>query len=85
MSKHTIDKIKPNYLILKFGWSTQLVLPYAQGLALLETLEHAELYDTSGMKKIVPLTHEQQAVTVDLLSQADYAIYRTNALIDPES
>ena len=83
MSKQAIDKIMPNYLVIRFGWSVQLVFPYKIGIAILEHFEHAEVMDTGTPRKITPITDEE--IRVDLLAQADYATYKANALILPES
>lgn len=61
-----------NYLIINFQYSFNIILPYKQGLALMDALNHAEQIEDrySANTKIYPL--KKDSIRATLLSQADY-------------
>lgn len=66
------DKKVDNYLSINFGYSLTVVLPYKNGLALLDNLNSAEkLADSYSTNiPITPLSKDDVRVTI--LSQAEY-------------
>lgn len=53
-------KRKPNYMIIKISWNSQLVVPYEDGLAVMAALKNAEVYNDDYGKDpmITPMPHE---------------------------
>ena len=58
---------KEAYLMISFRYDRQLIFPYKQGIAVMEALEHAMIYDSaySGPPTYTPITDE---VSINLIS-----------------
>ena len=70
------------YIVLRFGWSHRIVLPHNKGIAVLELLEHAEALTSTSPYKIVSMNSD--SLSVDMLSQQEYAEHKANALLIPD-
>jgi len=78
-----VDENKPisGYLSINFGYSLSVILPYKEGLALLDTLSNAEKIDDYGSGSPVrPLTKDDVRVTI--ISRSDYRKRKMAALLN---
>lgn len=68
-----VNKDQANYyLIVSFGYSTALILPYKDGLALLNSLSKAEMLASAFDENANILPIKRDVVRSTVLSQADY-------------
>jgi len=73
-------KHKEGFLLIKFNYSTNLVLPYKAGVALMRQLEHAEQIEGNYKKeKIVAINSE--SVETRVLSHEEYITYKMAAIL----
>ena len=78
-----VEENKPvgSYLSINFGYSLSIILPYKDGLALLDKLSNAEkIEDYSSGTPIRPLTKDDVRVTI--ISQTDYRKRKMAALLN---
>lgn len=61
-----------NYLVVILGYDTKLILPHKAGIALLTTLENAEVFKDSYSDKCRINPFERDAITSSFLSQQEY-------------
>lgn len=82
LKKVQASKPKDNYLLLNLSYNRTLVLPYKDGTTVLAALSQAEQMDDSyGTKKhIQPM--DSDAITVKVLSGADYVHHKVAALLN---
>lgn len=70
-----------NFLIIKMGWGCEFLLPYAEGVTVMNALNHAEQYESPYKKgpSIKPL--EKDKLTFSHFSRADYQHAKIAALL----
>lgn len=78
----TLLKPEQSFLILKFGYDFEIVIPYLKGLEVLKNLESIEFLDTSNYKahRIVP-KREDKEIEITILPQSDYLKMKTRSLV----
>lgn len=66
-----VNNLDANYIRISFGYNSDYVFPFDQGIALLEQFKIAEKYDRSDYSnpKITPIDHEMEA---KILSRDSY-------------
>ena len=70
-----------NYILIKINYS-RLILPFADGIQLLQALRQAETIDTwpSDRMAIAPINPEQ--IEISLMSQTEYRKIKLSMLLD---
>lgn len=77
---HVSKDTPTNYMLIKFGYSNHIVLPYKAGVALLQTLEQAEsMTDSYSNPLIVPIGKDD--IFTSLLSGHEYRRHKMAALM----
>lgn len=66
------EKPKENYMILPFGYGCKLVVPYKDGVAIINALVNAEQYDKSYSSPTTITPIEVDSFSPSLLSKDDY-------------
>lgn len=62
-----------NLMLIEFQWAFKVVLPYADGLAFMDSLKNAELIDsTHDDEKIRIMAFPRDKVTITVMSQEEY-------------
>jgi len=72
-NKELLEK-KDSFMLIKFGYSTDYIVPHKEGVKIIQAMEHAELQSTSGgydCHIIKPLTNSD-VLTYRAISQKDY-------------
>ena len=82
-TKTTKQTLEPNKLEIKLGYNLTLILPFEKGLQLIDTLEYAEMKDTSDYQNPLVLPYKGD-ITADIISNRDYKNWKANALIKPK-
>jgi len=82
-----IEAVKPkcsekaeNFMLVKFHY-IELIVPYIQGMKLVESLKYAEEFnkDDYSNPKITPLPSEK--LSVSIMSKTDYDLYKMSGLL----
>lgn len=71
---------KEPHLLITLSYSTKLVLPYKEGVAIIDNLRKAEMMsDSYSNPQIMPIPKDQ--VTFGVLSHEDYGRYKVARLL----
>lgn len=71
--KHvTAMKNKPNMMIVNLSYNQRVILPYADGLALMAALQQAEILSDRYAQQISIKPMSQDSVTCAVISRDDY-------------
>lgn len=75
------SKLRENFIVVQFGYSGNIVLPYSQGMKLIESLSVAELYDSpyNDIHRIKPV--DQSTIQWKCLSAEEYEDIKVSALL----
>jgi len=72
-----------NHIVIKFGYSVSIVLPYKEGNELMAFLEKAESYDTNDYKA-PKITDYKGDIEMKIISHRTYMDSKANALLIPD-
>lgn len=82
-ARQQVRKTKPreNFMMVQVGYGNNIILPYSQGLKLVESLVTAEVYETpyQGIHTIKPLP--QDTVTWKCMSADEYEDIKVSHLL----
>ena len=78
----TSQKVRENYLVIKFGYDHKMVLPHAAGLALMQALNQAEslLSGYSAPTRISPM--DRDIFSASQMSWEEYEQIKIAALLN---
>lgn len=69
-----------NYISVRFSYSIKYILPFDDGIKLLECLQKAEQIDD---KKITPIQYDS-SFDITIMSKEDYIEYKMNHLLNKD-
>ena len=74
-------KAEENYLVINMGYSLKMVLPFKAGIALLGSLDRAELFEDpySSPPRITPM--EKDKIIVTVMSPTEYRQHQIASLL----
>jgi hypothetical protein len=83
LEKEARKKREPNYLKIRFGYDSSFVLPYKDGIALLQAMEGAEVYDTSDYAHPVirSISADNNYPETSIISREQYLLYKVAHLL----
>jgi hypothetical protein len=86
-----VEKTKPNFLVIKLSYNFNIVLPYKEGLGLLQAMESAEVFKIRNYNKndarVLPMSYagdSSDKLEATILSHDEYMQAKLNQLLDPE-
>lgn len=81
LAKFKESKSKDNYLLISFGYQTNIILPYKEGMVFVETLNKAEVLKDryNEIPNLAPFTESDLSITV--MSADVYRQYKTAELM----
>ena len=76
------NKPRGNFIMVQIGYGNNIVLPFDQGIKLVEAMQYAEVYDTpyKGIHRIKPIP--QDTVHWKCLSAQEYEDIKVAALLE---
>lgn len=69
-----------NYLVIKFGYDANLVLPYKDGLAFIESLKNAEQFDRAYTPTRID-QFNRTCMEITVMSREEYEQYKLSMLL----
>ena len=75
----TLGKIATNYLVLSIGWGNDFILPYEDGIKLIDSLKHAEHIQSSSNGYIIPVSENH--ITYKVVSETEYKLRKLAAAL----
>lgn len=80
--KVAAEKPRENFMLIRLGYDTHIVVPHKDGLAILAGMVHAEKWDSSysATHKIAPL--DEDAIKTSVLSAKDYERHKIAGLLN---
>lgn len=85
-----VEKTKPNFLVIKLSYNFNIVLPYKEGLSLLQAMENAEIFKIRNYNKndarVLPISYagdSSDKLEATILSHDEYMQAKLNQLLDP--
>ena len=80
------EKELPNYLLIKFGYDAEYVLPYDKGIKILALFNEFEMYDTSDYQHAkITYSKLDKNISVRVLSGKEYIDLKAKALLRVEN
>lgn len=77
-----LNKVDDNYLVIEFGYSNTYVLPYTDGIKLIEMFKNAEAFEGKyENSRVIPLTISNSLQSY-VISNADYRAAKLSQLMD---
>ena len=83
IDKETLLNPTKSYLIIKFGYESEIVVSYLQGIEILKNMENAEYIDSTDYEaqRIVSKKPSGRDIEFTLLSQSEYLKMKTRSLV----
>lgn len=84
-TKAELLKKTSNYLKISFSYNYVIVLPYKEGMLLMQSLELAENYNADNYEhpkiESIDVNNTSNILTSEIISQEMYIKYKINALL----
>lgn len=75
------NECKDNYMVITFGYSDEIILPYKDGVSLMSTLNKAEqLSGSYDDKRISPI--DKSIVEARIMSRANYELHKMAVILN---
>lgn len=83
-ARETTEKtaLKPNYLLLDFGYSSKLIVPYKKGLEIVAALDHAEVFNRTYSEPDVISPLEEDTLKTTVISHSNYVLIKMANLLN---
>lgn len=75
-------KTKENYMLIRFSYDTQIILPYKEGLAFVASLTNAEQLEESYQKPHRINYFNKETLMIRIMSNHEYELYKIAALLN---
>lgn len=82
LKKVRSEKPRENRMVIKLSWDKQLVLPYNDGIAFLNTLQRAEILEEPYQKTPIIKGPERNSFETTVMSPGQYEDIKVAALLN---